>query len=98
MSPTCLGVSWYREEDYQRIIEISDDGKWFDPVYADWLKFAERAVEKIKRSGAIPVKVYIYPETFPVWCNANGMKVDARARMAYERAHCFDEAKRQGLI
>ena len=99
MPPQISAIGWYREEDYQRIIAISDDGHVFHPNYADWLKAAERTFENMENMpGVIALKVYIYPKTFPIWCEANGMKIDAKARLAYGNFRAYDHAKKIGLI
>ena len=99
MPPKIAAIGWYREDDYQNVIKVSDDGDVFDPVYANWLKVAERAFENIeKMPGVIPLKVYIHSKTFPIWCDANGMEVDAKARIAYGNHMAFDHAKKLGLV
>lgn len=99
MPPQISAIGWYREEDYQEVIRISEDGDIFDPDYGTWLKAAENAFQRMEdMPGVIALKVYIYPKTFPIWCEANGMKVDAKARTAYGNAVAYDHAKKIGLI
>ena len=77
------GIAWYRQEDYAKIKRIMIDHRKLPDTYKKWSKSANAGVEKLRAEGHIVEKVNIDPETFPSWCIANGMEVDANARMRF---------------
>src|SRR5215469_2997428 len=46
-----VGVAWYREADWPRIKELFPDADKLHDSYAEWLKFAEDSVTRLRRSG-----------------------------------------------
>ena len=84
-----VGIPWYRREDYQRLIEIFEDGEAFSNSFDGWLEAAEQFERNAKKNGIVPVRALIDPDEFPVWCRANNLRVDGegRKRFASETAH-----------
>lgn len=78
-----FGVAWYRQEDYAKIKKIMVDHRKLPDTYKKWLKSAEQTVNQIGGHGHIVEKVYIDPDTFPAWCRARGLDIDADARMRF---------------
>lgn len=78
-----VGIAWYRREHYARLRNLFRDGRKLPATYDKWLKAANRTLDRYRDQGVIAVKVPIDPEQFPRWCEANGLDVDAQARMRY---------------
>jgi hypothetical protein len=76
-------VLWYREQDYQRLIEIFTDRCRFSKTFADWQAEAETMSDLLREQGMTPVKVYIDPDHFPRWCEARGLAMDRHARTQF---------------
>ncbi|MEN8199752.1 MAG: hypothetical protein ABFR63_06720 [Thermodesulfobacteriota bacterium] len=79
-SPSIQAMVWYKEEDWDRLLELFTDGHLLPPNYQEWLKRAEEMVKKVEASGDIVMKVFIDPETFPLWCRKKGKEMDMHAR------------------
>lgn len=78
-----LGMAWYKAEHYDAIRRIMADGHKLPATFHEWRMKAETGEKKFRREGKIVVRVFIDPETFPDWCRARGLNVDAQARMQY---------------
>lgn len=87
MRPIKIGIPWYTEATYRRVLEVMDDRHLFSPTYAGWLQRAGEKVAEIQHQGAIPIRVRIDPTTFPAWCRERGLAVDAHARMEFASFH-----------
>lgn len=84
-----LGMVWYRENDYDRLKAMFEDGDKLPGTFLRWQDQAEQGRKKLSREGKTVIKAYIDPETFPEWCAANGHRVDAAGRMAFANAEAY---------
>ncbi len=86
--PTLQAMVWYKEEDWDTLMDLFPDRHLLPPSYADWLGRAEEMVKKLEGSGDVVMKVFIDPETFPAWCKEQGkeMNSEARAELAIQVA------------
>ena len=78
-----MGIAWYKEEDYERLLEIFEDSHKLPPTFDKWLQSAEKGFSNFRARGYRVIKVYIDPDTFPVWCRSTGHKIDAKARIDF---------------
>jgi hypothetical protein len=78
-----LGMAWYHREDYKKLLKIFTDSHLLPNTYDKWHRFAEEGVDRLSSDGFTVEKVYIEPKTFPAWCRANGLDIDAKARLAF---------------
>jgi hypothetical protein len=83
MRVSIVGIAWYKREDYERLKLLFTDGDKLHATYDDWLNGAERLLNQLRRDGQAFQKVYIDPDTFPGWCAARGLDVDAKARVRF---------------
>jgi hypothetical protein len=84
MKPILLGVTWYRgKEDFDRLKAMAKDSDVLPDTYEKWLQGAEDVFGQMTLKGFTVVKVYLDPETFPAWCQANGYEIDGAARSRY---------------
>jgi hypothetical protein len=86
--PMIQALVWYKEEEWDELMEMFPDRHLMPVTFKDWLVRAEELVEKIQAEGNVAIKVFIDPITFPEWCKKKGRKLDAAARtdMAIEIA------------
>ena len=83
-SQPCLqALVWYREEHWSRLRELFPDAYLLPKTYQDWLSRAEAKKNEVQTAGDVAIKVFIDPESFPVWCQENGMVMDAAARAQF---------------
>jgi len=78
--PAIQAMVWYKNEDWDTLKELFTDSHLLPKSYSDWLTKAEEMVAKVENSGDVVMKVYIDPETFPVWCKEKGKEMDRHAR------------------
>ena len=81
--PMYTGMVWYKPEHYSAIIRIMADGNQLPRTFHEWRMKAETGEKKRRRLGEIVVRAFIDPETFPDWCLARGLNVDAKARVTF---------------
>ena len=95
MTPKAMGLVWYRKEDYARLKSIFEDGDKLAVTYEDWLAPAEKFTRLVEAQGIRVIKAEVDPNTFPEWCAANGVDVDANGRSAFANYIAMQAAKDQ---
>ena len=92
-APSIQAMVWYKEEDWNALMELFPDSHLLPPSYKEWESRAEEMKTQVEASGDVVIKVYIDPETFPAWCKDQGkeMNSEARAELAIQVAQqqCF---------
>jgi hypothetical protein len=78
-----MGLSWYLEKDYGRILKIMEDADKLPATYGQWRSSAERGERGLKDKGHIVVRAIIDPEEFAAWCRERALKLDANGRIAF---------------
>jgi len=59
------------------------DSHLLPTTFEAWLAAAEKVEQKLVGQGFLTVKAHLDPRTFPDWCKARGLNVDAAARQQY---------------
>ncbi|QDU47716.1 hypothetical protein [Gimesia panareensis] len=84
--PVTVGICWYHPEDYQECRKLFAATDPLQDTYAEWLKQAEIIELQTKAQGAIVVRTFVDPKTFPKWCKKHGIKkMDSGARSEYSQ-------------
>ncbi|HEV3202619.1 MAG TPA: hypothetical protein VGZ73_32220 [Bryobacteraceae bacterium] len=78
-----VGMVWYRREDYARLKQMFPDGDSLPDTFEDWCEKSREVCGVLRSEGIVLRKVYLDPETFPAWCEARGLQMDAQARTKY---------------
>lgn len=78
-----VGMAWYKREHFDRLRAMFKDGHKLHRTYDEWLRAAETGRKASEVKGVRVVCVDIDPDDFPKWCKAQGMDLDASARMRY---------------
>jgi hypothetical protein len=78
-----IAMTWYRREDWERLLTVFADADRLPASYEQWLARAEAKCLEYESDGAAVEKVIIDPETFPVWCRKRELKADAEARARF---------------
>ena len=86
--PEIQAMVWYKEEDWNRLMNLFSDAHLLPKSFDEWQARAEEMLKKVEGSGDVVMKVFIDPETFPAWCKEKGREMDsnARAELAIEVA------------
>lgn len=74
------GMFWSQPEQWDRLIEISEDRDELDDSYDEWRKNANRTIDHLRAKGQKIEKVEIDLEKFLFWCNGNTKLVNGSAR------------------
>ena len=87
-------IAWYRPEDYNVLRLLFKDGHKLPLTYEDWEQQVYEIIDQAKIQGIVVIKAYIDPKTFPNWCRARDLNIDAKARerFATEFAHQQQQA------
>lgn len=93
--PVVIGMVWYKPEHYGAILGIMTDSNHLPRTFHEWRMKAETGEKQRRRAGQIVVRAFIDPETFPDWCRAKGLNVDAQARVAFANEIAHDYATRR---
>lgn len=75
-----IGMIWYELENYDAVLRIMADRPKLPRTFHEWRMKAEAEEKRFRRDGKIVVRAFIDPETFPDWCRARGLNIDAEAR------------------
>ena len=78
-----VGMTWYRREDYEKLRAIFTDANVLPSTFNKWLQLAEKGFSDLTMKGVTVEKVYIDLDSFPTWCRARGLNVDAKARVEF---------------
>jgi hypothetical protein len=87
------GISWFRKEDYPRILKMMIDSHVLPPTYSAWKKKAEAQESKWQADGVTIFRAIIDPDEFPAWCRSRGLNVDAKGRMAFASEFAMEKVK-----
>ena len=66
--PPVTGFAWYKEDQYDKFIELYEDGANLPKTYASFLKKAEDGMEQLRRGGTTVVKVELDIDEFLAYC------------------------------
>jgi hypothetical protein len=77
-----VGIAWFREEDYAAAQLLFKPTNYLPP-WEEWLKRAQELESLSQAQGLIVERVYIDLDTFPDWCDRNGKRIDAQARIDF---------------
>jgi hypothetical protein len=78
-----LGVAWYRQEQWGRLLEISSDRDELENTYEGWEANAEASLPKLTGQGIVPLKIDIDVEELLLRCNSRKCPVDGDARSLF---------------
>jgi hypothetical protein len=75
-----IGVPWYRQEQWQRLLQISADAAELEETYEGWLPYATQRCEELCRAGLDIRKVDVDVEELFNWCRRRGVRVNSASR------------------
>ena len=75
-----VAMVWYRAEDYSAVLRVMSDSDKLPATFEKWLFKAQKNEKEMRRKGYTVIRICIDPETFPDWCRARGLDVNANAR------------------
>lgn len=78
-----VGMAWFKPENFVRLRAMFEDGDKLHRTYDEWLRAAETGRKAQEVKGLRVICVDIDPDDFPKWCIAQGVNLNANARMQY---------------
>src|SRR5205823_11750763 len=78
-----VGFAWYRREQWERVRDIASDAGEFEDTYEEWLRVAEQKLSELAAAGLDVKKVDVDSEQLILWCNEQGLDMNAQARSRY---------------
>jgi hypothetical protein len=79
-----IAFTWYRREEYQKLLEHAEDSDELHDTYKAWLSDARRALVKYKRMGFDPRRVYLEVDDMLDWCEMRDKQLDSQSREIYK--------------
>ena len=80
---TAYGLAWYKQEQWQHLLDVSADKDNLENTYAEWVKNAEKALKQFQRQGMKVVKVNVDIDDLCFWCQAQNIPVNGESRVNY---------------
>ena len=80
---TVVGVTWYTEENWNKVKAAATDPERFEETYAEWNAMAIEAVAHLKKTGVNTVKVLVIPNELLPWCLAHSKPNNAASRAEF---------------
>ena len=74
-----ISIAWYRPDDYNVLRLLFKDGHKLPLTYEDWEQQVYEIIDQATSQGIVVIKAYIDPKTFPNWCRARDLNIDAEA-------------------
>jgi hypothetical protein len=76
-------MSWYRADDYPKILRIMIDSDCLPQTFREFERKAETGFREMTAKGHVVERVYIDPDEFVAWCAERGVELDTRARQRF---------------
>lgn len=78
-----FGISWFQPEQWDRLLEISEDREDLDDSYEEWRSNASKTIAEMESQGQTVKKVKVDLEKLIYWCNQNSLPINGKARSQY---------------
>jgi hypothetical protein len=80
---TVVGVTWYMEENWNKVKVAATDPERFEETYSEWSAMAIEAVAELKKTGVNAVKVLVISTEFLPWCMTHNKPNNAASRAEF---------------
>ena len=78
-----LALAWYRQDQWQLLLDYSTDSDRLERTYQEWLEHAEKKVNEMSKEGINVVKININIEEMKKWCERHDKPIDGYTRSEY---------------
>ena len=83
MPEKMMGIAWYYEHQWEKVLSYSKDRAAMPKTFADWLKRAEEIVQKSQSEGITAHKIYIDVDMLIAWAKRHRLDIDGKTRADY---------------
>jgi hypothetical protein len=78
-----IALAWYRQDQWQLLLDHSTDSDKLEHTYQEWLEHAEEKVNDMDTDGINVIKVGINIEEMKQWCERHKKPIDGHTRSEY---------------
>jgi hypothetical protein len=78
-----LALAWYRQDQWQLLLDYSTDSDRLERTYQEWLQHVEKKVNEMGKEGINVVKIDINIEEMKKWCERHDKPIDGYTRSEY---------------
>ncbi len=78
-----LALAWYRQDQWQLLLDYSADSDKLERTYQEWLEHAEEKVNEMSKEGINAVRIDINIEEMKKWCKRHDKQIDGSTRSEY---------------
>lgn len=94
-STNFVAIAWYKPEQWQRLLDISEDRAGLETTHAEWEKNAVQSMKKLMRGGLRLVKMSVDVEELLQWCLAGNQPVNGETRATYAAEKLREKATKK---
>lgn len=81
--PHVTGIAWYRPDQWDRLLSVSEDRDQLESTHAEWKATAEQMLKDIERRGAVVHRIAVDVDELLGWCRVGGRPVNAETRSQF---------------
>jgi hypothetical protein len=75
-----VGVAWFRPQDWNRLLELSEDRDGLEDSHGAWRDSANRLIRELERGGIHARRVVIDLDELVAWCKEQNRPLNGAAR------------------
>ncbi|SEI41537.1 hypothetical protein SAMN05421831_101395 [Allopseudospirillum japonicum] len=91
------GICWFKESQWQRLLEIAEDKARLEDTYQQWKQTTEEMIEVFATRGILIEKVPVDVEDLLSWCNEHNKPVNGSSRAEYVTQQMMQERRQARL-
>jgi len=76
-------IPYYRNDQYDRLREVSIDKETFSISYDEMLSITESKHKEMEKKGFLVVKIDVEIDELVEWCNLNCVKINPESRTKF---------------
>ena len=78
-----MGVAWYKPEQWDRLLEVSEDRDDMQKTFAAWEETAKKTIDDIAMKGTRIEKIILDVDELVLWCRKRNKPVNAETRSEF---------------
>ena len=78
-----IALAWYRQDQWQLLLDHSTDSDKLERTYQEWLEHAEEKIIEMDKDGINIIKIDINIEEMKKWCERHDKQIDGHSRSEY---------------
>ena len=79
----CIGIGWYKPEQWNVLLEISEDREELESTWIEWFNFASKQENELLENGINVVRVDVDIEELIDYCKVHKCSVNGKSRSEF---------------